>query len=300
MSETSIPESGRDQRGWRRWFWAANFSLLVAAAVWNLVAGAQSRTELPIGESLASAEGVEDPARSIHNLHGLTASDLGLLAASGRRTERRLVVAGFPGRRELAGPLLTRADSPKRILGDEAPPETMMASLGGGWRQIHLEGSTPEGRIPRLSTAEVSIIDRETGEQRQCPRIGLQKFTCDDPGWAGVEYRRPKIGGDRERCIWAHPLKGRTIAVDFGPIAPLKNGPYRLRTGLRDRIASGGGPVDVAVRFGSEEIDFQHKSEKGWRVRELPEIEEPTPLRIEVSADRVGQRHFCFRITGFR
>lgn len=305
MSENSIPnsgraDSGRAQGGWRHWFWAVNLGLLFAAAVWNLVAGEQTRAELPIGDSLPAAEAEETPSRSIYNLHGLTASDLGLLAASSSRAEGSIVVAGFPGRRDLAGPLLTRAAAPNQLLGDEAPPDTMVASLGGGWRQIHLEGANPEGRRPVLSTAEVSIIDRETKERRPCPRIGLQKFTCDAPGWAGVEYRRPKVGGDRERCIWAHPLKGRTIAVDFGPIAPPDRGPYRLRTGLRDRIASGGGPVDVDVRFGSEELEFQHKSEKGWRVRDLPEIDEPAPLRVEVSADRVGQRHFCFRISGFR
>lgn len=239
---------------------------------------------------------------SARNAYGLTPIDVALLAeaASGQagKTDTSFVVAGFPGVRRLDGPLLTLHPRPKELLSRGERKSVVVASASSQWASLDFDGKTNATAKPGLSRAEVYVADKkkENGEKRICPRTSLETFACGNPGWSHVQYRKVKISGNKQLCIWVHPLEGREIIVDFGQVPPRKaGGRYSLRTALDDRVVAQKGDVDVTVEYG-DSIEHRHRSKRGWQQTELPTPEKPTRLVVRISAERVGRRHFCFLI----
>ncbi len=150
--------------------------------------------------------------------------------------------------------------------------------------------------LPFLGRATVEVVDDE-GVARECPRDADGGFRCGDAGWMRMRNRTVTIDRVRETCIWAHPIQGRTVRFRF-PDAIARDGQERalfLETALRDAAVGGGGAVDFRVRFGEEDRTHRHRDRRGGQSMEVPFAEGPEELIVEVSAERAGRRHTCFR-----
>lgn len=246
----------------------------------------------PIREVLDEEEG------RLRHLYGVTPVDVARLADVARDLEPSIAVASFPGRASLNGPLLTRTDTFERWLPASVAQEASTESIGGGWYRIRWtdsgEGPTPSSEAPQLS--EARIHTRRGDATSTCRRVSLARFQCDQPSWAFTGRHRARVGGREQTCIWSHPLDGRTTVVDYGAVAPPPEGrAYVLETALDDRVLDASGAVDVDIRVGERTIAHRQPAEKGWRRLELPEFDTPTRLILEISAEQVGRRHFCYR-----
>lgn len=138
--------------------------------------------------------------------------------------------------------------------------------------------------------ALVTVTDAD-GE-RACARRE-DRHQCGPKGWQYVGRKKMKVAGKRKTCIWAHPLDGATTRVTYPSVRSTKDAPLTLRFGLADRVSRKGGPVEVEVAFAGETTTHTHAPHRGWSRVALGEGS--GPLRIAISADEVGQRHFCFR-----
>lgn len=148
-----------------------------------------------------------------------------------------------------------------------------------------------------LSRARVATIDAR-GHRRPCPKQG-RRFQCAKPGWSHVGWHDDvRVQGSPSRCIWAHPLDGRTISVTFPDVTLPAQTPVALATALDDRAVSGrGGAVSVEVRAGAHSWSTRHPDQRGWRTLRLDGLQASYegPVDVRISARRTGRRHFCFR-----
>ncbi len=139
--------------------------------------------------------------------------------------------------------------------------------------------------------ARVTVTDAD-GE-RACARRE-DRHQCGPKGWQYVGSKTMKVAGKREACVWAHPLGGTMTQVTYPSVRSTKREPLEVRFGLADRVSRKGGPVDVEVVFSGKTTSHTHTPHRGWSRVALGEGS--GPLSIRISAEKVGQRHFCFRI----
>ncbi len=148
--------------------------------------------------------------------------------------------------------------------------------------------------LPFFGGARVEVIEPD-GTRRLCePTSGGHK--CAEPSWNRVRHRTITVDGERQRCIWAHPMEDRIIRITFPPVAT-ETGEGRqmwIRTALRDAAVGAGGHIDFQVTIDGQEIRHRHTDRRGWQNAKLPSVEEPRELIVEVSAPSVGRRHSCF------
>jgi len=297
----SDAEPREEMAGAREWAGALFAVALVALGVADrMLAAGKAAGEAGTVPSTRLSEATDgtDPER-VQFAYGFTPVDVSLLADAARDLEGPAIAAGYPGRRVAyddlpEGPVLTRTSDAGAKLSDGDDSRSTLRALEGPWQQLVYSSVADEpGRRPNLAAAQVSVRDGD--EEYPCPRYGLHRYRCDRPKWAEYRWRQLEIGGSKRHCIWAHPLSDRTVVFDFGVVDPATSGGYTLRTALRDSIAGGGPDVDVRVRRGDESVEHVHDdTSNGWQQTRLPSLDRPAPLRIEVSAEDTGQRHFCF------
>lgn len=266
-------------------------ALAGAEVVWTWTSGVDAR-----GELLASSD---EGGTEVRTVYGLTPGDLGRLVDAATSDAYEGLVALHPGADRLDGPMLTRADTPRDLLPRSERKEAEIRPLDGRWRQIVFPDRNDSTRLPKLRRARVFVRGDQDGNNspKKCPRIGLSRFSCAPPGWADVRYRQVSVGGSEESCIWVHPLENRTIGIDYGRLAPETLSSLELQTALADKVVGEPGAVRVELTVGDTTRSFDHPPDKrGWRTESLPEPDEPARLEVAISADRVGRRHFCFRL----
>lgn len=296
MSEST--DNATEGRG-RALAWGTLAVVLLVAATAEVV-GRMATAAPGAPASLTDQLSKGEPDSTPRNVYGLTASDVSLLAAAVDQSGGRAVVAGYPGRSRLNGPLLTRLDEPTTRLPRGERPHVVVKSVGGGWSQLSFPKAQGAGRRPTLAGAEVTVepTGDADGERRACTRLSLEQFRCADHGWATVEWRSVTIQGNGARCIWVHPLEKRRIVVDFGRVSPVDgDGRYTVEAALADHVATERGEVDLTIGLGDRTITHTHPNQKGWTRKKLPNLTNPERLTVGVSAERVGRRHFCFRLT---
>lgn len=297
MTETSNTETLRER--WDRWIGPVLVGVLVVLGAYELLVAGGG--ESAAGTSVPSVQLEEaERDRGLQFAYGLTPVDLGRIADAALERDAPYIVAGYPGTspnyEELPdGPVLTRSPNAESAWPGGEGSRRALQDLDGPWRELVV--SAPRGepkRRPTLAAAQVRV--RSDGDLEPCPRYGVHRFRCATAKWAEVRWRKLQIGGSKQRCIWTHPLSARTVVFDFGTVDPASSRGYRLRTGLRDSIAGGGADVDVKVVRGGETVSHAHTPGKGWQELQLPAVDEPAPLSIEISSENVGQRHFCFLV----
>ena len=150
--------------------------------------------------------------------------------------------------------------------------------------------------LPVFDTASVELIDAQ-GDSQMCPRDADGAHQCGDASWTRIQRRTLTIGGERERCIWAHPIQDKTLRIRFSdvPAVDATGKRLRLETGLSDSAVGTGVPVDFRVRVDTRSVSHRHADRRGWQSVLLPTLTEPSDLVIDVSSSDVGRRHICFR-----
>ncbi|MFB6263222.1 MAG: hypothetical protein ABEL76_06290 [Bradymonadaceae bacterium] len=233
-------------------------------------------------------------------LHGAAPPDVAWLAQAVRRADRELAVGLRPASDRADGPVWTRSDGPRRRFAAKSEGRVRLEE-GRGWWALALDERVSGGSSPRMAGAEVSVQrssgnGEPTGDPTACPRVGPATFQCGEPSWAYVGPSSIQVDGTQTDCVWAHPLDGRTIFVDFGRIRPASDGRYVLRTALDDRSIGDGGPVETKVRIGGKTETHVHPDRSGWTSTRLPDADRSRRLTLAISAERTGRRHFCFQL----
>ncbi len=249
----------------------------------------------PVLEALKNADIERGP-----HLYGLSPLDISQLASIADEHDRSVGIASFPGRESLRGPVLTRANALQSWLSKTTAEQASLQEVGGGWRRVEWDetDATSPLTTPSLSEAQIRVREQGNDTTESCTRVGLERFQCDRPEWAFTGRHRAKVAGEFQSCIWSHPLEGRTTVIDYGRVSPAPDDEvYVLQTALDDRVLDGPGAVDVDVRVGDRTISHRNPSDKGWHRLELPAFDEPTRLTLEISAETVGRRHFCYRFS---
>ena len=154
-----------------------------------------------------------------------------------------------------------------------------------------LEAMEDAGDAADIARARVSVTDA-AGERACVLRGG--RHSCGAKGWQYVGDKEMKIAGKRERCVWAHPIAGATTSIHYPSVVSSEGAPRAIAFGLADKVSRKGGPVDVDVTFGGETTRHVHPARRGWTRFSLGEGS--GPLTLAISAEKTGQRHFCFRI----
>lgn len=149
---------------------------------------------------------------------------------------------------------------------------------------------------PVFETAVVEVEGAD-GTRRTCPRQADGAHQCGDAGWTRIRSRTLTIDGQRERCIWAHPIQDHTLRIRFADVPTLDEASERLHleTALSDAAVGTGVAVDFEVHVDDRSVSHRHADRRGWQSVLLPAIAEPSELVVEVAADEVGRRHACFR-----
>lgn len=273
-------------------------ALLAVAAVTDLVTQAAGWSERTL-----PSDGPARDASYFRLVYGLTALDVSTLARALGERDFESTVAARPAPQVLDGPLLTVAEEPLEWLPRDFRGSAQIEALQADWKRLTFPNTNPPAG-PSLRQARV-YIEREAGEgdqpersRRACVHTELERFQCDVPGWAYTGTTEAKINGSDQRCIWSHPLEGRTTVVDYGRVAPLDEGSLTLRSALDDRAVGDGGPVDVTVRWGDVRTRHVHPDRKGWRTTRVkpPKDEKAARLVLSIHAENVGRRHFCYRL----
>ncbi len=158
------------------------------------------------------------------------------------------------------------------------------------WRAIDVEPT------PIFETVTVEVEDEE-GMTRGCRRDADGAHQCGDASWTRIEHRTLTIDGERERCIWAHPIPDKTLRLRFGDVPTIdeSKGRLHLLSGLSDSAVGTGQPVDFDIHIGDRSLSHRHSDQRGWQSVILPTVADPSELQVEVSASDVGRRHICFR-----
>lgn len=190
------------------------------------------------------------------------------------------------------------------------PPEGPVVTFGNQKRKFsshtdlqHVAGESvwslwiPEDfqATPFFGTAIVEIDDGSM--TTICPQTSAGAHRCGEPRWTWVRRRELTIDGESQQCIWAHPIEDKTIRIRFPDTISVGADGERLRleSALRDDAVGTGADVDFRVHLANISRTHRHRDRPGWQSLILPATEEPDELIVEVSADRVGRRHICFR-----
>lgn len=149
-------------------------------------------------------------------------------------------------------------------------------------------------RTPVFATATVEVEDR-AGRTRRCPREPDGAHQCGDAGWTRIGTRQLTVDGQREECIWAHPIDGKTLRIHYPDLTvPVGDEGLEFRTALRDAAVGIGTDVDFEIHVGDDTTSHRHIDRIGWQSTPLPAVDKPRPLTVEVTASEVGRRHVCF------
>lgn len=149
---------------------------------------------------------------------------------------------------------------------------------------------------PVFDAAVVEVMDAD-GQPRTCARDARGAHQCGDRGWTRVRRRDLTVDGERQSCIWAHPMEDRVVRIRFSGVTTAGTDGERLwlQTALRDSAVGTGEPVDFDLRVDNATLFHRHQDRTGWQSTVLPVVDEPGELTIDISAERPGRRHICFR-----
>ncbi|GEM_PF-5783436 len=229
--------------------------------------------------------------------YALTPYDFGVLVRAGREGPVGRIAAlpskGFPD-----GPVLTRTSQPTHRVMPGTQEKLSLTRLPGGWTQVNWgDSSAKRGSEGPLSLRSASVYLKRDGSRRSCTQVGIDRYRCSDKGWGFVGPNTLTISGRKETCVWAHPLKGATTLISYGSTDPAEFDDLHLWTALDDGVATAGGPVEITAHWGDARTDITHPAEPGWEKTPLNRPDAAASLELSVRAERVGQRHFCYRFS---
>ncbi|MBW2731479.1 MAG: hypothetical protein JRH20_03745 [Deltaproteobacteria bacterium] len=145
----------------------------------------------------------------------------------------------------------------------------------------------------KLSSAHVSV---EPGTPK-CRRVG-KRFVCSPQRWNWVGSYLAEVGHRPYRCIYAHPVRGHKLRIDFARVA--LGGNIVGYTGIDDfeNRKKAKGPVTLTVFVGDEQVgQVLHQNQWPWQRFTIDThrfVGRFQRVRFEISAEKTAYRHFCF------
>jgi|GEM_PF-5278441 hypothetical protein len=171
--------------------------------------------------------------------------------------------------------------------------------LGGALLAFKSSGKAalPKTFSAALGQAKVEVL---TGDRSQpCRREGPRKHQCSNKSWNYVGPVHHPIANQLRRCIWAHPIDGKKLRVNFPNV---KLG--RVLSGHHGIIDSAvrsfpsGRPVDLAVAIDGQQVgQFKCSNKKGWKAWEIDTSSragKKATVTFTISTTRAAGRHYCF------
>jgi hypothetical protein len=231
-------------------------------------------------------------------IYGLNAADVARAQSILGQSHPHLMVMPYPGGDVPVTPILTRSSYLRRWLPPKHLEGFEVMTVAGGWYLLSHSGARLEHVVPHIASARVELRDRN-GRVTACEPYRNGRFQCGPAGWMHVGPRTQQIDGADEACIWAHPIEGKTTVITYPPTRVELADGTRLHVdmGILDRSIGSGAGVDVRVIHGEREVTHRHPDRRGWTTVAIEPGDESHPLTIEVWAERVGRRHFCYRLS---
>lgn len=156
---------------------------------------------------------------------------------------------------------------------------------------VWLREQTPDGAFS-LHRAYVRVD--EGLATRACHYVFPQRFLCGSAHrYVGLELR--EVGKKVRRGIWAHPLEGARLQIEFPNVWVA--GSLQIQAGIADS-GSGSTPVFLRTYFDDRLVDTWSRSMPGvWETRVIPTTEyvgRRITIRFEITTSFVGGRHLLF------
>lgn len=228
---------------------------------------------------------------AVHALPGGVRATVALSLAHGQDPGRVLVV------RDGGAPPLPRS---RRELRD---PRRHAPGLETGWLLRPGDFAVEDAEndlVQILSRAKVEVIEAG-GRRVPCPwDEGAQRHRCDDlPTWMYVGRESMMIEGVPAWCAWTHPTSRGKVIVHFPDVALGRE--LRFSHALSDAVAgrAGGSSVEATVFVDDKQVlRAVRENASGWREARVstPDVAGRADLRIEVTAQEDGARHYCWRL----
>lgn len=190
--------------------------------------------------------------------------------------------------------------------GRDARPERV--AVGGRWALVRLAGGESTAALgfnmlEAVSGATASIVAAD-GSERACSAARFGRVFCGPDAWNWVGATTVRVRDRDERCLWAHPTAEGVLRIRFDgvPGGTTLRGRYAMSDAAAERADAGRVQFRVfasrdAERRPDEEplLDRMVSSRRGFSAYRV-ELRDPGIYRVdvEVSADDVGMRHFCF------
>lgn len=237
--------------------------------------------------------------------------------------ERRIPAGSTACDAMMIPPWAALPDSPvayQLLLGDSSAPFLRPAPMrlgeetpiGAGFSMVPV---TPlvSGNEPAAESDAVDLLDRvrsmrirverDDGTSRTCDRWLFGRWYCGPGDWNYVGAAEVVVRTRTERCIWAHPTdEGDVVAqIDGLPGGASIRGRMAFSDAAADNEA--GDSVQFTVRAWNAPdgantaaiFEREHANRRGWSSwrANLPAGDSVT-VEFRISAQNVGQRHFCF------
>lgn len=155
---------------------------------------------------------------------------------------------------------------------------------------------TPPGDPLRKHLAQARVELVGPGLSEPCMRQRSTRFQCGKPLWNHVGAAAVQSEKVLRRCIWAHPVKDRTLRIVFPDVQ--LGSVLAGHHGLADDAAGYGTPVELAVSIDGRPVGrFGRPDEKGWEAWEIDTSDwkgERAKVVFEVRSEDDENRDYCF------
>ncbi len=173
------------------------------------------------------------------------------------------------------------------------------ATFRSGDVQLFRLGADVAGAGLDVRSADVSVEVK--GKRIRCPYNSQRaRHVCPGlPQWMTVGDETMQVGGRSERCIWAHPISGGRVVVDYGAVDVSAG--LDFAAALSDAAADNARGAAVDLDLVVDDVVAAHARvhhQRGFdRHRVDGRAGVVARVKVVVSTDNDGQRHTCFRLS---
>jgi hypothetical protein len=145
---------------------------------------------------------------------------------------------------------------------------------------------------------DAGVFVTEVGQKKPCRKTDGSKWMCGEQHWQFAGPLKVDVSGTSSECIWAHPMAGRPVEIEFPTSASYSN--FQIYTAFTDSGA-GGGPVPPVrlevLQDGRTIREIVHPQREGWaRASARFNSVAGRPIIARVTTEQEGRQHWCFNI----
>jgi hypothetical protein len=227
-----------------------------------------------------------------------------LRAAAVVAAEVRITEAFAPRHGDPWPPLVVVADEGwplPAVLAARRPTQEVVGNGVVAFRVGNDGGPSAGVVVQALDLARARVhVEMADGHRLACPwEPSRRRHLCDGlPAWMTVGEDTLVIAGRSQRCLWAHPISGGVVVVDYG-VVPVPVGGLRLSLALSDAAVGNpdGAAVTATLVVGDKDRDVTVHRQRGFSdVSVEPQGPGAVPVAVRIATANDGQRHACFRL----